>query len=375
MRDGLGWACAAVAAGWLGVLAGGCAGGGAARGPGWAPRDYEVYAEVSEGIGNIAVSPRGEIFVSMHQFLGEEFKVGRVVRGQGPRDCRVEPYPGGAWQEDLRPDGVGLDSVLGIACDSRGVLWMLDNGRRSGAAPRLVAWDTERDELERIVPILEPVSRASMLNDLAVDRRHGAVYIADMGGAGAEPALIVVDLGTGRSRRVLEGRPCVLAEPGVLTVIEGRTLDARIGLNPIVLDTRGEWLYFGAMNGRTLHRVRTIDLLDESLDDASLYARVEPYGDKAVSDGITMDSAGNVYITDIGASGVGVTRPDGGYELLFSGPELSWPDAMSFGRDGWVYVACNALHRSAPLNRGVNESAPPYYVVRFRPIASGVAGR
>ncbi|MEZ6243861.1 MAG: L-dopachrome tautomerase-related protein [Phycisphaerales bacterium] len=374
MQSVIGRVCAASAAGVVVAFLGACSGEQTVGERGWAPRDYEVYAEVSEGIGNIAVSPEGDVYLSMHQFLGNDFKVGRLVRGQGPRDCHVEPYPTGHWQGDLRDDGVGLDSVLGIACDSRGVLWMLDNGRRSGVAPRLVAWDTKRDRLERIIPILEPVSKASMLNDLAVDRRHGAVYIADMGGNGAEPAIIVVDIESGRARRLLEGRDCVRAEPGAVANIDGRTLDALIGLNPIVLDTRSEWLYFGAMNGRTLYRVRTLDVLDESLTDASLYARVEPYGEKAISDGITMDSAGNAYISDLGASGIGVTRPDGTYELLFSGDELSWPDAMSFGRDGWVYVACNALQNAAPLNRGVNASSPPYYVIRFRPIASGVAG-
>ncbi len=364
---------AVVAVGVATLGAGGCTPGAGQLGR--APTGYEVYAELREGIGNIACSPAGDVYVSMHQFLDNDFRVGRVVVGADARDAHVEPYPPGAWQGDPNEDGVGLDAVLGITCDSRGVLWMLDNGRRSGVTPRLVAWDTNSDRLERIIPVLAPVSRSSMLNDLAVDRRHGAVYIADMGGGGSPAAIIVVDLDTGRSRRVLEGRPCVEAEPGAVTTIDGRTLDAMIGLNPIVLDTRCEWLYFGAMNGESLSRVRTLDLLDESLSDASLYARVEPYGDKAVSDGITMDSAGNVYISDLGASGVGVTRPDGSYELLFAGAELGWPDAMSFGRDGWVYVACNALHNAAPLNNGVNDSHPPYYIVRFRPIASGVAGR
>ncbi len=340
-----------------------------------APTTYEVYAAVDEGIGNIACSPSGDVFVSMHQFLRNDFRVGRVVVGDDPHAARVEPYPRGDWQGDLDEAGVGLDAVLGITCDSRGVLWMLDNGRRSGVTPRIVGWDTDANELERVIPVLPPVSRETMLNDLAIDRRHGAAYVVDMGGGGSPAALIVVDLDTGRARRVLEGRPCVEAEAGANTRIDGRTLGAMIGLNPIALDTRSEWLYFGAMNGESLYRVRTLDLLDESLSDASLYARVEPYGRKAVSDGITMDSDGNVYISDLNGSGIGVTRPDGSYELLFAGAELSWPDAMSFGRDGWVYVACNALHRSAPLNDGVNESTPPYYVVRFRPMASGVAGR
>ncbi len=65
------------------------------------------------------------------------------------------------------------------------------------------------------------------------------------------------------------------------------------------------------MTGTSMYRVRTRDLLDESLDESSLRARVERYGDKPLSDGSTVDSAGNVYITAIADDAIGVTRSDG----------------------------------------------------------------
>jgi hypothetical protein len=89
-----------------------------------------------------------------------------------------------------------------------------------------------------------------------------------------------------------------------------------------------------------------------------------------------MDGGGNIYVTDVEASGIGVTRPDGTYALLFSDTEkLSWPDSIAAGPDNNMYVAVNKLHRSAKLNAGENESQPPYYIVRFPALAPTLVGR
>ena len=124
-----------------------------------------------------------------------------------------------------------------------------------------------------------------------------------------------------------------------------------------------------------MYRVRTIDLLDESLSEADLEARVERYGDKPISDGSTVDGAGNVYITAITEDAIGVVRPDGSYATLFSSDELSWPDGFAFGADGKIYATVNELHRSPPLNGGLNGSAGEFKIIRFDPVAPGISGR
>jgi hypothetical protein len=55
--------------------------------------------------------------------------------------------------------------------------------------------------------------------------------------------------------------------------------------------------------------------------------------------------------------------------------KLSWPDAISGGPDGRMYVAVNQLHRSPPLNRGVNRAQPPFYIVSFQPLSPAAVGR
>ena len=221
----------------------------------------EVMAELNQGPGNITVTPAGRIIISQHQFFKPELRVVEVLP-----DGRTVPFPNRAWSSAPGDDGIGLHSVLGLRADRRGVVWMLDNG---GEVPRVVAWDTVADRLHRVIPIPPPATRpGSMHNDLAVDLVHNAIYIADFGGDRG-PALVVIDLNTGQARRLLEGHASVQAED-ITMVIDGRPVrvgsgdevrEARVGVNPITLDPTNRWVYYGAMHGRSIYRLRTRDLL------------------------------------------------------------------------------------------------------------------
>jgi sugar lactone lactonase YvrE len=339
----------------------------------------EEVAQVDEAPGNITVTPRGRIVLSLHQFFAPALRVAELRA-----DGTLAAFPDERWNSgDLsRPDS--LDAVLGVQSDARGIVWMLDNGLRGKSVPKLVGWDSEVGRLARILYLPPPVTREdSFVNDLAVDSTHGAVFVADPAG-GASAALIVVDLMTGLSRRVLEGDRSVVPED-VDLVVEGRPVEVRrpdgslvrprVGVNPIALDPADAWLYFGPMHGRTLYRLRTRDLLDASLSGGELARRVEAYASRPVSDGISVDRGGNVYITDLAAGALGVITADRQYRVLVADPRLSWPDAYSFGPDGYLYTVANQLHRSAALSAGEAQAEPPFPVLRVRPLAPGVPGR
>ena len=322
--------------------------------------------------GNVAVTPQGRIIMSLHQFYPTTIKVVEVFD-----DGSVKPFPNQAWANPPGSDGVGINMVLGLVADGRGVVWLLDNAG-PGQTGKLVAWNSVADRLERVVYLAPPATVSdSFLNDLAVDLVHQGVYIADT--AGQQAALIVVDLATGQAVRRLQGHPSVLSED-IPMVIEGETVtlggkEARVAVNPITIDPANEWVYYGAMNGTALYRVRSRDLMDFELDDTELGQRVERYGDKPISDGITTDGAGNVYITDITGNAIGVTGPDGTYRIIHQGPGLLWPDGFAFGPDGYIYVTVNQLHRSATLHGGVDTAQPPFLLLRFPALAPGAVGR
>ena len=53
------------------------------------------------------------------------------------------------------------------------------------------------------------------------------------------------------------------------------------------------------------------DFLDSELESHDVR-----YGSKPISDGITVDNAGNVYVTSITDNSIGVVKPDGKYSTL-----------------------------------------------------------
>ncbi|WP_171133132.1 MULTISPECIES: SMP-30/gluconolactonase/LRE family protein [unclassified Ruegeria] len=336
----------------------------------------ETYLDFPKDMppGNLAIGPDGRMFMSVHEFYGPELRVVEVMP-----DGTTKPYPTEEWARAPVEDGDGLRGVLGLRADREGILWMLD-GQGEGQTGRVVGWDTKAEKLHAIFYVGQPAARAtSFLNDLAIDREHGAIYISDTGD-GQNSAIIVIDMDTGRARRVLEGSQFTIPEDTPM-IIDGREIllggnPAKIGINPITIDPTNTWVYFAPMTASAMYRVRTTDLLDESLSDADLAAKVERYGDKVISDGSTVDADGNVYITAMTDNALGVTKPDGTYEVLYQSDEgLPWPDGFAMGVDGYVYATINELHRSPVLNGGEDASIGTYKIVRFPALGTGISGR
>jgi sugar lactone lactonase YvrE len=325
--------------------------------------------------GNIAITPEGRIIMSQHQFFGAPLRVVELLA-----DNSLVPFPNQAWSSQPEEKGIGLNSVLGVRADENGIVWMLDRSDNSGQPGKIVGWDTESDQLYQVIYLPQPIiSEDSFLNDLAVDLDHNAIYLTDTAG-GNNSALIVVDLNTGFSRRVLEGDVSTRPED-IPLIVDERVINvagkpARIGANPITVDPNNEWVYYAPMSGTSLYRIATADLLDPTLAPEELSRKVERYGDKPICDGITVDGAGNVYITSITDNAIGVVDATGTYQILYEDNNLlSWTDGMAFSSDDYIYVTVSQLQNSPPLNNGENAFKAPFYLVRFPALASGEVGR
>ena len=348
----------------------------------------ELTAQLDDRPGNPALTPDGRLIVSLHPFPYGEPSPYHVVEVM--EDGSTRPFPNEEWSTAPDEEGVGLSAVIGVQSDRRGVVWIMDMGGGE-LPPKLVAWDTRRDELHRLITI-PPHARVpnSFQQDFAVDEVRGAIFIADVGRGDlfgpSNPAIVAVDLDTSYVWRALEGHQSLQPEEDLSVQIEGRPIRAtnpvgeleepKIGLDPIVIDPANEWVYYGSIHGTSVYRVRAVDLLDENLSPDALGERVERYGEKAPCDGISIDVAGNIYITDVGNNAIGVTTPDGGYQILVRDDErMLWPDVFSSGPDGYFSVTANQLHRSAVFNAGEETSEPPFLVMRFQPLAPSAIGR
>ncbi len=360
----------------MGLLAGACVLGvqGCSKEP---QRQLELIASLDQAPGNITVTPDQRIIISLHQFFAPDWRVAEWA------SARLQAFPSAVIASGGDAD-VKLHSVLGIQSDSNGIVWMLDNGRRGGAIPKLVGWDSRNNKLHKLIFLPEPITRAdSFVNDLAIDEARNHIYIADPAG-GDDAALIVVHYRSGYARRVLQGHASVIPEDMDLVIddealeirqADGSTVRPRIGVNPIALDAKGEWLYYGPMHGSSLYRVRVEDLLDESHAGEALAGKVERYGRKPVCDGISIDRDDNIYVTDIANNAIGVIDRSREYRIYIRDQRLSWPDALSFGPDGRLYTVSNQLHRSALLHGGEQTATPPFYIFAFQALAAGISGR
>lgn len=339
--------------------------------------ELEIVAEfpAAHPPGNIAITPEGRIMMSQHQFYGAPLRVVELLA-----DNSLVPFPNQAWSSKPERKGIGLNTVLGLRADANGIVWMLDNSEKSGQTGKIVGWDTENDELYQVIYLPQPIiAENSFLNDLAVDLDHNAIYLTDTA-SGDNSALIVVDLNTGFSRRVLEGDVSTRPED-IPLIVDERVLNmagkpAKVGANPITVDPNNEWVYYAPMSGTSLYRIATIDLLDPTLSPENLSSRVERYGDKPICDGITVDSAGNVYVTSITDNAIGVVDATGAYQTLYQDNKLlSWTDGMAFSPDNYIYVTVSQLQNSPPLNNGKDDFKAPFYLVRFPALSSGKVGR
>jgi sugar lactone lactonase YvrE len=341
-------------------------------------KPYEILKKLDAAPGNITVTVDGRMIVSQHQFYQPDYSVVELAKDS------VVPFPNRQLNARTKePQGLYLDSVLGIRSDSRGIVWMLDNGMRSNVIPKLVAWDSRLNKLHQVIELPIPVSvKGSFVNDFAIDEQRQRAYIADPAN-GKDAAFIVVDLNTRSARRVLQGHSSVTPEPIYLKVEgkqvainndNGTLVKPLIGVNPITLDHNNEWLYYGAMSGTSLYRIKAQELANLKAQDSELVRHVERYSDKPLCDGITIDQANNIYLGELAANAIGVITPDRHYKRLAEAKELAWVDSFSFGAGRELYAVVNQLHRSAVLNAGEKIAKPPFLILKMNALNEGVPG-
>lgn len=323
-------------------------GGGRAGAEATGPRLKAVAVTEMQWTG-IAVTADGRIFVNFPRWSDAV----PVSVAEMLADGTLVPFPDeewNRWEEGLEPQEHFV-CVQSVYADDEGTLWILDPASPQLAGvvaggPKLLKVDVNtREVLQQIAFSDEVAPAASYLNDVRVDTGRDVAYITDSGAG----ALVVVDLTTGESRRVLDGHPSTRAEEVTLT-IGGRPWVRPDGNRPqihadgIALDPSRDYLYFQALTGHTLYRVPTASLLDAELPAVDLGAEVETVAAPGAADGLAFDAAGNLYLTSLEHDAIRRLTPAGEVEVVVQDPRISWPDSLAVAGDGSLYFTTSQIH-------------------------------
>ena len=325
--------------------------------------------------GNLTVTPEGRIIVSMQPLDAPEFRVVELMANGS-----LKPFPTRDWADGPEKGKVGLSSVIGVDTTAEGVVYILDMGSETAPA-QIVAWDSVKNHLVKTIEIdKKAIVANSFLQDFALDTKRNMMYIADttLGNLVGESksAFVVVDLETGRARRVLEAQ-AELMSPKQKLVINGSLMSAKhadgskeaiyFGLNPITIDAQNKWVYFGTVNGDKIYRIPASVLADEKASVKKQVSSIEFFSDKKPSDGMIIGPKGNIYVGDVEKNAIAISNKDGYHILAQDKKLLDWADGFSIDKkNGYLYVTQNQLHLHAALNEGEEGGTKPYHLLRIK---------
>ena len=342
----------------------------------------EIFAMVDQAVGNITFTNNGDLVYSHHPFFSPEIRVVKYDK----KTNTTSPFPNLEWNTPRATDDNYLSNVLGIRNDENGNIWMLDMAQRDNVTPKIVGWNTKNNQLERIYYLPKSsVPKHAQPNDMVVDTKNGYFIIADEGigngGDGTNAAFIIVDMKTGKTRRILEGTRTTLPE-NTPTVINGKHLavnakDLLVGNDGITADANFKYIYYGPLNGTKIYRIKTLDLVNEDFTETELDGKIETYSEKPNNGGMSIDKEGNLYLTALETKSVAVVlAKDRSVKTMVKDPNIVWPDGVSYNHvDGYMYVSAAQVNKGAVFNDGKDLSTKPFFIFRFKPIATGVSFR
>ncbi len=181
----------------------------------------EVASFPTQQVTGVGVSKSGRIFVCFPFWSDDHsISVAEIVDGQ------PKAFPNEEWNKSGGEAGSRFVCVQSTVVDDQDNLWIIDPAAPKTkeivkGGPKLVKVDLKTNQVVQTIPFGEDVAPAkSYLNDVRVDTGSNTAFITDSGLG----AIVVVNLRSGKARRLLADSKSTKVEPGVTITVDGKEL-------------------------------------------------------------------------------------------------------------------------------------------------------
>ncbi|MFY7928300.1 MAG: L-dopachrome tautomerase-related protein [Oligoflexus sp.] len=333
--------------------------------------DKETYKKVL--MQGVKSDSQGNLYVSTARWGGPEVPatLSKLVKKNGK--WALQPYPSKDMNQAGNPKA--LQAVLGFEIDKNDIMYILDQGHIAGqpsapGAEKIILWDIKKNrEIQRYeFSDVDSDKKCSFLNDVAIDLDNNFVYITDSG-IFCDPlkgGLIAYDIKNNRARRVLDATVFTNDEVGFTFRIDNRPVlkksPMRTGADGIALSGDRKTLYWTNLTGNRLYGIDTSLLRDFSASESKIRTAVRLIQNlPSNTDGMTSDRK-NLYLTALQLNCV-MRRNEKTGELVnhICHPEMVWPDTLSIGPGGSLYILSNHLHLWVDGDMNFNDPPVPNF--------------
>ena len=301
----------------------------------------EVAQFKGQQVTGVSVSKTGRVFANFPRWReGVNHSVVEIST-----NGKTISYPSEKWNNWAIGDSIS-DSVF-VAVQSVVVhkddLYVLDtrNPLFKGVqnAPRLFVFDLNTNSLKDILILsAQSYKPNSYINDLRIDDTANCIYMTDSG----EPGLVVLNLSTKESKRVLDNHYSTLAETDHLT-INGVKWNNTVHSDGIAFNSKTNRLYYHSLTGYNLYSV-SADLLNNG-DKEQIEADVTLVAKTAAPDGMIFDDKGNLYFADLENNKIQYLMPNGNINTLCEGEKIKWADTFSI-YNGYLYFTNSRINET-----------------------------
>jgi sugar lactone lactonase YvrE len=318
-----------------------------------------AYFPDQEATG-VAVSKTGRVFVSLPRLTVDvPISVGEVI------DNKIIPFPDKAWNAYRNSSSrtndpkVQFVSAQAVVMDHHDHLWVVDPAAPGGGnfipgGVKLVKIDLKANRVIKVYPFEKAATpKGSAINDVRFSPNDDFAYLSDVGGHGS---LIVMNLLTGHSWRVLDGDPSTHYDSTVVVSRDGKPVvghdgqTLKLNVDGITISADGRTFYWQALTGKTVYSIPTSVLRDEQ---KSKTARPKVAAITHAADGLWTDPAGRFYVTNPGNNSVEVADWVGApLRVLVQDKDMRWPDSVAQDADGNLYIVASFLGDSPWFNPG-----------------------